>query len=192
MRELLIIAGGVISVLGVLPYLRDVIHGKTKPRVVSWLTWTVLTAIATAAALSDKAYASGILTLAGTLATGSVVLAGLKYGDKHFERFDVACLIGAFVGLASWLIFGSPEIAIIATVSIDFVGAMPTLRHGWQKPHEETELAFIVSSFAAFLSLLAVDTYSVTNLAFPLYLTLMNGLIATVVVMRKKSKKSKK
>ena len=192
MRELLIIAGGAISVLGVLPYLRDVIRGKTKPRVVSWLTWTVLTAIATAAALSDKAYASGILTLAGTLATGSVVLAGLKYGDKHFERFDVACLVGAFVGLALWLIFGSPEIAIIATVSIDFVGAMPTLRHGWQKPNEETELAFIVSSFAAFLSLLAVDNYSVTNLAFPLYLTLMNGLIATVVVMRKKSKRSKK
>lgn len=192
MRELFIISGGAISVLGVLPYLRDVIRGKTKPRVVSWLTWTVLTAIATAAALSDKAYASGILTLAGTLATGSVVLAGLKYGDKHFERFDVACLVGAFVGLALWLIFGSPEIAIIATVSIDFVGAMPTLRHGWQKPNEETELAFIVSSFAAFLSLLAVDNYSVTNLAFPLYLTLMNGLIATVVVMRKKSKRSKK
>jgi hypothetical protein len=186
MREILIIAGGAISVLGVLPYLRDVIRGKTKPRVVSWLTWTVLTAIATGAALSDKAYASGILTLAGTLATGSVVLAGLKYGDKKFERFDIFCLTGALVGLVLWLTFGSPEIAIIATVTIDFIGAMPTLRHSWQKPHEETEQAFIISSFAAFLSLLAVEHISITNLAFPLYLTLMNATIASVVVTRKR------
>lgn len=190
MREFLIIAGGGLSVLSVLPYLRDVMRGKTKPRVVSWLTWTVLTAIATAAALSDKAYASGILTLAGTFATGSVVVAGLKYGDKRFERFDVYCLLGAFVGLVLWLLFGSPEIAIVATVSIDFIGALPTLRHSWQKPHEETETAFIFSSFAAFLTLLAVKEVSITNLTFPLYLTAMNGLIASTIVTRKRKVKN--
>jgi hypothetical protein len=189
MREFLIISGGVISVLSVLPYLRDVIRGKTKPRVVSWFTWTVLTAIATGAALSDKAYASGILTLAGTIATGTVVIVGLKYGDRRFERFDIYCLVGAFTGLLAWQLLDSPEIAILATVTIDFVGALPTLRHAWKKPLEETEQAFIISSFAALLSLLAVEQISITNLAFPLYLTLMNAAIASVVVTRKRVNK---
>lgn len=190
MRQVLIVLAGIISIISVVPYFIDVVKHKTKPRIVSWFTWTVLTVIASAAAFSDQAYASAFLTLGGSIATASIVMVGLKYGDRNFERFDIACLAGAMAGLVLWLMFGSPEIAIIATLIIDFIGALPTLKHSWQKPQEETASAFIISSFAAFVSLFAVEQIGISNLSFPLYLFLMNAAIAATIVLRKRALKT--
>jgi hypothetical protein len=191
MRQVLIILAGIVSVLSVVPYFIDVVRRKTKPRIVTWFVWSVLTAIATAAAFADHAYASAVLTLAGSIATASIVVVGLRYGDRHFEKIDIFCLVGAVAGLVLWLVFGSPEIAIIATVAVDFIGSVPTLWHSWKAPSEETASTFFLSSFAAFLSLLAVERVSVTNLTFPLYLFLMNSVIGLLITVRQKAHKKK-
>ena len=52
LQTVLIILSSVLTGVAALPYLRDVLQGKTKPRVVTWLVWTVLSGIAAAASFS--------------------------------------------------------------------------------------------------------------------------------------------
>jgi hypothetical protein len=184
MKNAFILISSVLAIVNILPYIRDVFRKKTKPRIVSWFTWSLLTAIGSAASFSDGQYASGILLLLSSLETMTVVILGWRFGDKTFETFDIGCQIAAIAGLVLWLIFNSPAIAIIATISIDIVASLPTLRHAWKKPFEETAITFFLGSLAAFFTFLAAKELKITAIAFPIYLVLMNLLISTVIYAR--------
>jgi hypothetical protein len=45
MRDAIALTASLISFSGVLPYVRDVLRGKTHPNMVSWLTWCLLNLI---------------------------------------------------------------------------------------------------------------------------------------------------
>ena len=186
MRIALIILSSVLTIGGIVPYLAEVIRGKTKPRIVSWFTWTLLTIIGCAATFADHDWASGTLLAAASLVTFSVVVFGLRYGDRRFERFDVVCQAAAVVGLVLWLTFDSPLIAVLASVAIDCVGAAPSLRHSWQKPYEETAITFALGSAGALATLIATRPFRLTAVAYPMYLVLMNASFAIVIVARRK------
>ena len=67
MRTVFIGLSAFFTVTCAVPYLRAVIQGTAKPKIMSWFTWTILTTIATVAAFSDKQYPSAFLTLAATV-----------------------------------------------------------------------------------------------------------------------------
>jgi len=184
MRTTFIVISSILAIINILPYVRDVIKRKTKPRIVSWFNWSLLTGIASAASFSDHQYASAILTLFGCLETLTIVILGLRYGDRKFEAFDLFCQVGALVGIILWVVFNSPSIAIIATITIDFIATLPTLKHSWVKPGEETAITFFLGSLAAVFTLMAAKDHMITAIAFPIYLVVTNFLISAIIYGR--------
>ncbi len=184
MKEALAVIAGILAVVAIIPYMLDIIRGKTKPNVVSWFTWTLLLVIATSAAFAAHQPKTAFLTLGDTIGTGLTLLLGLKYGIAKFSWFDGFCQAAAIGGLILWFIFNSPAVAIIATVAIDSIAAIPTLRHAWHHPGEETWETFGVLTVASALTLISLSTFSVTSLTFPLYLLLINGLITSTIFFR--------
>ena len=91
------------------------------------------------------------------------------------------CQVGALAGLVLWLVFNSPSVAVIATVTIDAIGVIPTFKHSWLKPHEETWSTFALSSLGGFCTVLAVDQWVVTAVAYPLYIVIANLFLAVVI-----------
>lgn len=174
MRTFLIILSTIITLASTLPYIAEIVRGKVKPRIVSWLTWSVLTAIACAASFTDGQIPSGVLMLAATLETALIVVLGLRHGDRTFERFDVYCLSGSLVGLLLWFIFNSPSVAVIAAVAIDLIGAAPTLRHCWQKPHEEAWITFALAAIGGGITVMIAGSWAPTAIAYPLYILIIN------------------
>lgn len=186
MRDLLAVTAAILATFSTVPYIIDIVKGRTKPNIVSWLTWTLLTGIATAAAFAAGEPRSALLTLGASICTTAVLLLGFRYGIAKFSLFDGLCQTGAIVGLILWLVFGSPAIAIVASVTIDLIGALPTIRHAWLKPAEETWQTFLIGTVAAVLTVLSLNSYSVEGLLYPLYLIFANGAIAAIVVYKRK------
>lgn len=187
MHDILAWTGAILAVVSVGPYLYDIIKGRTKPNIVSWFTWTLLTGIVTAAAMASGEPRTALLSLASTICTLSVVILGLKFGIAKFSRFDAICQLSAAVGLILWFIFNSPAIAIIAAVSIDFVVMLPTLRHSWLKPNEETWQTFLIGTVAALFTIFSLSSYTVESLLFPLYIFVANGAITAVIIYSRKA-----
>lgn len=185
MKTAFLIISTAVVLISVVPYLLDILRHKTKPNIVSWLTWTMLTGIATAAEIGAGEYVTAVFTGASTIETGLVVLLGLRYGFVKYARFDIVCQLAAVGGIILWRIFNSPEVALLATVTIDFIGALPTLRHGWQKPYEETWQTFLLGAVGACFSVLALHDFNVVSLTFPLYLTVMNALTTAIIMYRR-------
>ncbi len=191
MREFISITAGVILLVSMWPYIRDILKGKIKPNIVSWFTWTLLTVIGTLAAISDGAYTTAILSGAATIATATIVVLGLRDGIKHYTLFDALCQLAAFGGLALWYFTHMPELAMAIVVLIDIIACMPTIRHAWQKPHEEGWFPFASSSFCAFLTLFTITQFTFVALAYPIWLTVGNVFITWIIVHRQKQVKVK-
>ncbi len=181
------IVAGLIAIFAIIPYILDTVRGKTKPNVVSWFTWTLLLGVATAGAFASDEPRTAFLSLGDFIGTGITLLVGIKYGFAKFSLFDGLCQFAIIAGLVLWLIFDSPAIAILAAIIIDTFAALPTLRHAWLKPNEETWQTFAILTFASCLTLLTLTSITFAGIAFPLYLLIINTSIAGTVVIRRKT-----
>jgi hypothetical protein len=190
MKIFFLILATAITLVSVIPYLRDILKGTTKPNLVSWITWTLLTGIATAAQISAHEYVAAIFTGSATIETTAVVVFGLRHGFVKYSRFDVVCQLAAIVGIILWQIYNSPALAVIASVTIDFIGALPTIRHSWLKPHEETWSAFALAALGAVFGILALSTYNWVSLPYAVYIVGANLLIVSIIILRTRNMKN--
>ncbi len=188
MKNSISIIAAILAVFAIVPYLIDVVSSRTKPNVVSWFTWTLLLIIATAAAFAAHQPRTALLTLGDTIGTGMTLIFGIKYGVAKFSWFDGFCQIAALIGLALWLIFNSPVVAIIAVIIIDLFASIPTLKHSWQSPEEETWQTFAILIVAAALTLASLANFSIASLSFPIYLLLANSTVVATVIYRRNKK----
>lgn len=186
MKESLAIAAALLAAVSTVPYLIDIVRRKTKPNIVTWFTWTMLTTIAGSAALAAGEPKTAMLLYGNSFCTGAVVVLGLHYGIAKFSLFDIVCQLAALLGLVLWLVFNSPTIGIVVPLAIDFVGLLPTVRHSWLKPGEETWQSFLIGVVAPVLTILSLTQYNVASLLFPLYLFLADGVIVAIVILRRK------
>lgn len=189
MRADLVFLAGIITILSPLPYVRDSLKGKTHPNLVTWFTWTLLNCITAAAAWSSGARQTAIFMTAASVATFSIVLAGLKYGLKRYTKFDVLCQAAALVGLTAWRLTNDPAIAIAINVATDFVGLLPTIRHAWNAPHAETWQTFVIAMCAGALTLASIQHYSFVSLASPMYIFSADTVTAAVILSRRRAEK---
>jgi hypothetical protein len=187
MRILFLVFATTITVGAVIPYVRDILKGSTKPNIVSWITWTLITGIATAAEIAGHQYVTAIFTGSAMLETASVVAFGLHHGFVKYKTFDVICQLAAIAGVILWQLFNSPSIGVVASVAIDFIGVMPTIRHSWHKPNEETWSDFALSGIGGFFGVLALTSYNITSLTYPVYIVLINIMTSLVIVLRQKT-----
>jgi hypothetical protein len=186
MKELIAVAGALVAAVSTIPYIIDTVKGRTKPNIVTWFTWTLLTLIAALAAFASHEPKSAYLLLANTFCTGLVVAVGLRYGTAKYSWFDGLCQLGTVAGLVLWLVFNSPTIGIVVPLTIDFIGTLPTLRHSWLKPAEETWQTFLIGVVAPLLTIVSLTRYNIASLLFPLYLFLANAAIVAVVITRRR------
>lgn len=186
MKTIFLILASVITIVSVLPYLRDILKGTTKPNLVSWITWTLLTGIATGAEIAAHEYVAAIFTGSAVIETASVVVLGIKHGYVKYTMFDVVCQVSAIVGIILWQLFNSPAIGVMASVIIDFIGALPTIRHSWLSPGEETWSAFGLAALGGIFALLALNSYNWISLPYALYIVSINLVIVYVIVTRLK------
>jgi hypothetical protein len=186
MTNIIIILSSIVTLASAVPYIIEIVRGKTKPRVVSWFTWTLITAIAAAASYVDGKYPAAILSLCAVIETLSIVILGLKYGDRKFDRLDIVCQVGALVGLGLWLLLKSPAIAVLAMIAIDLIGCVPTIAHAWKRPNEETWLTFLLAGIGGGLTLAVVGAWTVTSMGYPLYILVINIIITLIIVGRMK------
>ena len=184
-RDVAAILGGLLAAFSTIPYIIDIVKRRTKPNIVSWFTWTLLTGIALAASISAHETRTALLMAGSTVCTTAVVILGLKYGKAEFTKFDAFCQVSAILGIVAWQVFNSPSIAVVAAVVIDFLGTIPTLRHSWRKPGEETWQTFIIGVIAPLLTFMSLQTFNIVSLSYPVYLVLANASIVFIVVYRR-------
>lgn len=172
------VVSGIVQISAIVPYIRDMLRGTTRPNIVSWALWTLIQVIAIAAQLSAGASWSIILLFAMTFNTSLVTILGLiGYGYKKYSWLDWGCLVLAILAIVLWQITNQPLIALVLAIVADLIIAIPTIAKTYREPFTETPSSWFLLTVAAALSIVSTTIYDASNLAFQTYLVLVNMLV---------------
>lgn len=190
-KDILAIIAVILTFVGYVPYIKDVIKGKTHPHVYSWFIWGFVTAIAFALQISDGAGISAYVTLSAAILCTTVFILGiLSKGKKDITKVDTLFFGLAFLALGFWLIAKQPVISTILTTGIDLLGFIPTIRKTWNKPHSETLSFYVLNTFRFILAVVSLQKYTIVTSLYPIAWALGNGLFALMLVVRRKQLKT--
>ncbi len=185
MGEISALAGrtaGLLSLAAFVPYVLAILRGETRPNRATWWIWTVVGFL-----LGSSYYASGaqhtiwvpVSYVVGPLVTA---LLSLRYGEGGWTRFDRYCVAGAGLSLVLWWIFQTPMIALLINLSIDFLGALPTIRKSYLEPAGEDRVAWALFWAGNIANLFAVERWTFAIAVYPVYMFLASGAIALLVL----------
>lgn len=181
---------GLIAMLAVIPYIKDILHGTTRPNIVSWSLWVILLLISLLAQVSAGASWSALMILGDIIGTSTVLILCLwGYGYGKYGRVELVCTILAFVAIALWQFAHEPFLAIACAVLADLMASIPTLLKAYKDPWSEAPTQFFIISFASLLALLSTTIIDPANLVFPAYLLVLNGSIGVLAFSGRRLKK---
>jgi hypothetical protein len=183
MLQLFGIISAVLSVLCILPYIKDIVSRKTKPERASWFIWTVLGFIAFFSQLAKGATNSLWLTASQTIEVGIIFLLSIRYGVGGLAKRDIVALFVAAIGLFFWGITKEAAIAILFVIFVDSAGSILTMIKSYEDPGSETMVTWILSSTSGLFGAFAVGSWNIVLLSYPLYIFIINYLIAASMML---------
>jgi len=170
-----------------LPYIRSILQGKTKPHVFSWVIWGSTTFIVFLAQLSGKGGAGAWpIGVSGIITLYVAFLAYIKKPDINITRTDWVFFTLAMMSLPIWYLTSDPLWAVVILTAVDLMGFGPTFRKAYYSPHEEELMFFLIFVMRNFISIAALEHYSITTITFPFVTALACLLFILMVAYRRK------
>lgn len=189
MQEILGYSSGVLILLSTIPYVRDILKGKTKPERATWFIWSILMVIAFFSQWTKGATFSNILTIGDAIAIFITFILSIKYGTGGFKKRDKLAIVGSMFSLIFWYFTKEPAVALLIIIFIDFLGGSLTILKAYEDPESETMIAWFMAGGAGLLGILSVGEINFILLVFPVYVFLINTSIGLTILISKKNKK---
>lgn len=191
MIQYIVILWAIVSLWWCFVYLKETIKGKTKPNRITRLMWAIAPMIAAWAALSAGIHRAALPVFMSWFWPLLIFVASFfnKKSYWKLEKIDYICWISSVLALVLWRLTKEPAIAIIFAIISDIFAAIPTLIKWRKYPETETVQAFMGWLFSALTAFFALKIFSFTELAFPIYLVIMNLMLIGSITIGKKIKK---
>ncbi len=101
------------------------------------------------------------------------------------SSLDIACLLGALVGVIGWIATKNPHIALYCSIAAGICGYVPTFRKAYLKPRTENTAHWVLCGVAAILNISALASWSVFTASVPVYLLICDGSLALLTLFPK-------
>lgn len=179
-----IFLGFITPIIGV----RSILKGEYKPQRITRLLLFIVTAIFVATLFSQGDRIGLFLAIPSFIGSTAIFILSIKYGVGGRSKMDIITLFGALVSLIVWKVTDNPTLGLYASILTDFIGFSPTLVKSFKEPFTESYLFYGCDVFASFFNLIALRSYLLMDLAFPMYIFLINLSVTLLILIRRKSK----
>lgn len=180
-----VIAGIVSTVLAValnVPYIRAILHGKTKPHQFSWIIYTIMNAIVTVSQFMAGARATVLVSFVFLLFNFVILALSFKYGTRNTSRLDWFLFVFSLATIVAWYITKDPAVAIWLTVIIDICATTMIILKIRKLPNSEDAKAWIIGVLAyVFTCLALVDKPFGVLYVRPIYGLITDALIVAAI-----------
>ena len=166
MKDMFSVLAGLLFIAAFVPYIRSILKKETKPAKASWIIWASLDTITLTGMFFKEAVNGQIL--GAIFGAWIVVVLTLKYGIPGWTKLDKFCLGGAILGIILWQIFSDPTFGIMTSLSVVFLGSIPTFMSAWKYPSRENKLAWIIFWVSCIFALIAIPRWTLADAAQPI------------------------
>jgi len=174
MKETFAVISAVLILVAGPPYALDTLKGITKPERMTWFIFSLLGVVAFISQTGLGASWSLLFSGLDTAGSCLMLLLSLKYGVGGYAKRDIVALSVALVGVFAALLFKQPLMSLAGVILADASGTALTIRKAYVDPGSETTITWLCVGTSAVFGSLAVGTWSLALLLYPLYLVLAN------------------
>lgn len=185
-KQILGIITLILVVIGYIPYIKDVLVGKTKPHAFSWLVWGVLTAIGFFIQITNQAGPGAWFNGLMVLVCAFIMVMGFIKGKKEIIFIDFIVLALASIATYLWLIVKEPILSMILVITADFLGTVPTIRKSYVHPYTETLITWAISVIRITIGIFALERLSFLTASYHFYMVIVNTTIVMILVLRRR------
>jgi hypothetical protein len=182
---LLGVLAGVLGAADTVPYVRDILAGRTRPYRWTWLIWAVLAIVVCASQRADGASWSLIMAAVQAVLTSVIFALAIRRGEGALGAVERVMLAVAAGGVVGWLIADEPVVATVCVVAADLIGTAMMLPKTYRDPDSETLATFALASVAGALAAGAVGRLDASLLLYPVYFCVANAAIALLITSRR-------
>lgn len=187
MRNALIALSTVLVLLSPAVYVYSIVKGETRPHRTTRFVLLVICILSTWSLLEGRTNAAFWLSAASLVQALAVFILCLKWGYGGWAKLDMACLVVALTGIVVWQITDKALLGLFAAILADVIGVVPTFIKTYKLPHTENWQFFAIDTFAAILSILALKSYDLYAISYPIYILLVNGAMVWLILWRTKA-----
>ena len=184
-KILLSLIAVVLTFVGYVPYIRDVLKKKTTPHTFTWLIWTLVGLIAYALQVVGGAGVGSWALLTASVVCLAIFILSLRIGKKDITRSDLFFLILALVALFLWLVVKQPVWSVVLATVVEILGFAPTVRKSWSKPHSETLFTYEIAALRHGISILALQQFNILTVLYPAAWTIANIFFVAFLYWRR-------
>lgn len=188
LQALASVASILLTFVAYVPYIKAIRGGGVKPHFFSWLIWSITTCIVFFAQFVADGGAGAWPTGVSGLITVYVASLALKLrSDLSATRADWIFLIASLLSLPAWFFSTDPLWSVIILTVVDVLGFGPTLRKAWHYPHEESLLFYALFTVRSALSIVALETHSLTTVLFPAVMVVACVFVCLLLMGRRRA-----
>jgi hypothetical protein len=184
------LAAGVMTALCVVPYLRDIKRGTTRPHRTSWAVFAIVELVAALGQFASHAWAGAFLALGAALGFSAVAIASIKHGEGGRRPIDLVALAVLIGGLIVWAVTDNAWVAVFVAMAIDLPAVALTFQKSRREPDSETLATWVIDCAAGIVAVVAVLVAGAANglnLMYPAYHVIGNGCIVAALVLRRRA-----
>lgn len=177
LTSILGVIAGIFSFSAYLFYIIAIIKGTTKPSRSTWFIWAFIGIVLAISYRASGAEDTIWVAVSEAIAPTAIALLAIKYGVGGTDKIDILAFAGSILSLFLWWLSGSPTIALVTNLAIDFFAALPTIKKVWINPREEDRFAWTLTQTGNLFNLFAIDKIIFSVIIYPVYTFIIDGII---------------
>jgi hypothetical protein len=181
------VTSGVMALGAIIPYIKDILYGTTRPNIFSYVLWALIVGISILAQISSG-YSWSVFLLIGDL-LGILIVTALclcGYGYRKYGKVEMLCTFLAVLAIVSWQATSEPLYAIIFAILADLLTAVPTVIKTYKDPWSEIPYTWFIVATASALGIVSSTIFDLPNLLFPASTLVINGAVAALAFFGRK------
>jgi hypothetical protein len=183
------VIAGILFVVGFIPYIRAILVGTTKPAKASWIIWASLDTI-TFAGMYVQSSLNGQI-IGAIVGAWIVATLALKYGTPGWTWLDKFCIVGAVLGIVLWSVFSNPTLGIVTSVSVVFIGSIPTFVSAFKDPKREDKVGWTIFWVSCVCAVLAIPKLTFEDATQPITFCLIETIMMFILYVKPLAKRRK-
>ena len=182
MQQLFLSLGSILFTISYLVYIKAIIKGQARPHRTTRLVILFLATLTAFSLYTQNSQSAFWLAAISSFFSLIIFVLSLKYGMGGWSRTDIICLIFAVIGIILWKTTNNPSLALYLAIAADFTGFFPTLVKTYRLPKSEYWLATGTGGLGAFFNLISIRIFSIQEIAYPLYLLVMESILLFLIL----------
>jgi hypothetical protein len=176
----------VIALVAYIPYLIDMLRGKSKPHLYTWISIFLITVVVAYIQVIGGAGIGAIPTILGAGVNAVILFFCFKYGTRDIVFMDKICLGVSIAGIVLYVVlFDQPLVALAIVTIAEIISFIPTFRKTHNDPYSESLLSYYLLMLKLGLILVALETYNLLTVSYSvLWLVIFTVFLIAVYLWR--------